>query len=118
MPQVCAVGLERSDYETLLQAVKDIDVHLVIAAASPGPNARNAGPFRVTSQCGGLPNTSHNNYTPTVLDGKAAWGDNVFVECLWRSVKSEVNLRAYESVSEARASIGRYLNFYNGRRPH
>src|SRR6516165_5689671 len=34
-PQVCAVGLERRDYETLLQAVKDLDVHLVIAAASP-----------------------------------------------------------------------------------
>jgi transposase InsO family protein len=36
-----------------------------------------------------------------------------------RSVKyEEVYLRAYDSVSEARASIGRYLNFYNGRRPH
>ena len=47
------------------------------------------------------------------------WRDNVFVERLWRSVKyEEVYLRAYESVSEARASIGRYLNFYNGRRPH
>jgi glycosyltransferase involved in cell wall biosynthesis len=34
-PQICAVGLERRDYDTLLQAVKDIDVHLVIAAASP-----------------------------------------------------------------------------------
>src|SRR5258708_3869609 len=34
-PQVCAVGLERRDYETLLQAVKDIDMHLVISAASP-----------------------------------------------------------------------------------
>jgi putative transposase len=30
----------------------------------------------------------------------------------------EVYLRAYESVSEARSSIGRYLDFYNGRRPH
>ena len=30
----------------------------------------------------------------------------------------EVYLQAYDSVSEARASIGRYLNFYNGRRPH
>ena len=30
----------------------------------------------------------------------------------------EVYLRAYDSVSEARASIGRYLSFYNGRRPH
>jgi putative transposase len=24
----------------------------------------------------------------------------------------------YQSVSEARASIGHYLDFYNGRRPH
>jgi len=43
----------------------------------------------------------------------------VFVERLWRSVKyEEVYLRAYASVSEARASIGQYLAFYNGRRPH
>jgi len=53
------------------------------------------------------------------MDGKGAWRDNVFVERLWRSVKyEEVYLRAYDNVSEARASIGRYLNFYNGRRPH
>lgn len=53
------------------------------------------------------------------MDGKGAWRDNVFVERLWRTVKyEEVYLRAYASVSEARASIGRYLGFYNGRRPH
>jgi len=53
------------------------------------------------------------------MDGKGAWRDNVFVERLWRSVKyEEVYLRAYASVSEARASLGRYLTFYNGRRPH
>ena len=53
------------------------------------------------------------------MDGKGAWRDNVFVERLWRSVKYEaVDLRAYGSVGEARASIGRYLAFYNGRRPH
>jgi len=47
-----------------------------------------------------------------------AWRDNV-VERLWRSVKyEEVYLRAYSVVSEAWASIGRYLAFYNGRRPH
>ena len=41
------------------------------------------------------------------------------VERLWRSVEcEEVYLRAYDSVSEARASIGRYFDFYNGRRPH
>jgi putative transposase len=53
------------------------------------------------------------------MDGKGAWRDNVFAGRLWRSVKyEEVYLRAYGSVSEARASIGRYLAFYNGRRPH
>ena len=53
------------------------------------------------------------------MDGKGAWRDNVFVERLWRSVKyEEVYLKAYDSVSEARASLGRYLDFYNGRRPH
>ena len=53
------------------------------------------------------------------MDGKGAWRDNVFVERLWRSVKyEEVHLRAYDSVSDARASIGRYLDFYNTRRPH
>ena len=60
-----------------------------------------------------------NNDIAISMDGKGAWRDNVFVERLWRSVKyEEVYLRAYDSVSEARASIGRYLDFYNGRRPH
>jgi len=53
------------------------------------------------------------------MDGKGAWRDNVFVERLWRSVKyEEVYLRAYDSVADARASIGRYLDFYNRKRPH
>ena len=49
------------------------------------------------------------------MDGKGAWRDNVFGERLWRSVKYE---EVYLSVSEARSSIGRYLDFYNRRRPH
>jgi len=53
------------------------------------------------------------------MDGKGAWRDNVFVERLWRTIKyEEVYLHAYESVSEARAAIGRYLTFYNSGRPH
>jgi putative transposase len=53
------------------------------------------------------------------MDGKGAWRDNVFVERLWRTVKcEEIYLRAYDSVSEARASISRYLTFYNQGRPH
>jgi putative transposase len=53
------------------------------------------------------------------MDGRGAWRDNVFVERLWRSVKyEEVYLHAYDSVGQARASLGRYLNFYNCKRPH
>jgi putative transposase len=53
------------------------------------------------------------------MDGKGAWRDNVFVERLWRTVKyEEVYLHAYDSVPKARASIARYLNLYNRRRPH
>ena len=40
------------------------------------------------------------------MDGKGAWRDNVFVERLWRSV------------SEARSSIDRYLDFYNRASEH
>ena len=53
------------------------------------------------------------------MDGKGRWCDNVFVERLWRSLKyEEVYLHAYESVSETRTKIGRYIEFYNERRPH
>ena len=53
------------------------------------------------------------------MDGKGCWRDNVFVERLWKSVKyEEVYLKAYDSVSIAKASLGTYLNFYNIRRPH
>ena len=53
------------------------------------------------------------------MDGRGAWRDNVFVERLWRSVKyEEVYLHAYDSVPDARASIGRYLDLYNRASEH
>ena len=53
------------------------------------------------------------------MDGKGRWRDNVFVERIWKSIKyEEVYLHAYASVSEARTSIARYLEFYNSTRPH
>ena len=53
------------------------------------------------------------------MDGRGAWRDNVFVERLWRSVKYErVYLKAYDSVSAARADIGDYIGWYNGHRCH
>jgi putative transposase len=53
------------------------------------------------------------------MDGRGRCLDNVFVERLWRSLKyEEVYLHVYDTVSEARAGIGRYLDFYNDERPH
>jgi putative transposase len=53
------------------------------------------------------------------MDGKGCWRDNVFVERLWKSIKyEEVYLYAYDTVSDARAGIARYVTFYNQRRPH
>ena len=53
------------------------------------------------------------------MDGRGAWRDNVFVERLWRSVKYErVYLKAYDSVSAARADIAQYLAWYNAQRAH
>jgi len=53
------------------------------------------------------------------MDGKGCWRDNVFIERVWRWIKyEEVCLHAYDTVSAAREGIGRYINFYNTRRPH
>jgi putative transposase len=53
------------------------------------------------------------------MDGRGRWIDNVFIERLWRSVKYEcVYLNAFETGSEARAGIGRWISYYNGVRPH
>lgn len=53
------------------------------------------------------------------MDGKGCWRDNVFVERLWKSIKyEEVYLHAYDTMNDARLGIGRYLAFYNAKRPH
>lgn len=53
------------------------------------------------------------------MDGRGAWRDNVFVERVWRGVKYErVYLKAYDSVSVARADIADYFDRYNTARPH
>jgi putative transposase len=53
------------------------------------------------------------------MDGKGRFLDNIFVERLWRSLKYEcVYLHAWESGSEAKAGVGKWIEFYNRRRPH
>lgn len=53
------------------------------------------------------------------MDGKGRWRDNVFVERVWKSIKyEEVYLHAYETVHQAKTSIGKYLELYNSIGPH
>jgi putative transposase len=61
----------------------------------------------------------HDHGIQISMDGRGCWRDNIFVERLWRTIKyEEVYLHAYDSVSAATASLGRYLTLYNTRRPH
>ena len=64
-------------------------------------------------------NVLRNNGIRISMDGRGRWLDNVFIERLWRSLKYEnVYLNAYETGSEAREGIGRWISFYNQTRPH
>jgi putative transposase len=53
------------------------------------------------------------------MDGRGRWLDNVFIERLWRSLKYEcVYLHAFETGSELRAGLSRWIGYYNAQRPH
>jgi putative transposase len=53
------------------------------------------------------------------MDGRGRWMDNVFIERLWRSLKYEcVYLHSFETGSELRQGLGRWISFYNAQRPH
>lgn len=53
------------------------------------------------------------------MDGKGRFMDNIFIERLWRSLKYEsVYLHAWEGGREAKAGIGKWMEFYNLNRPH
>ena len=53
------------------------------------------------------------------MDGKGRFLDNIFVERLWRSLKYEcVYLHAWETGSEAKAGVKKWMDFYNNNRPH
>jgi putative transposase len=53
------------------------------------------------------------------MDGKGCWVDNVMIERLWRSLKYEcIYLHAFESGSEVRQGLKKWIDFYNTQRPH
>ena len=53
------------------------------------------------------------------MDGRGRWMDNVVIERLWRSLKYEcVYLHAFETGSELRVGLTRWIGYYNADRPH
>jgi len=53
------------------------------------------------------------------MDGKGRWMDNVFIERLWRSLKYEcIYLHAFETGSETRDGIRRWMELYDQDRSH
>ena len=53
------------------------------------------------------------------MDGRGRWVDNVMIERLWRTLKYDcVYLNAFETGSEARKGIGKWIRRYNEERPH
>ncbi len=53
------------------------------------------------------------------MDGKGRFLDNIFIERLWRSMKYEcVYLHAWETGSQAKDGIRKWMEFYNQKRPH
>ena len=53
------------------------------------------------------------------MDGRGSYMDNIFTERLWRTVKyEEAYLKEYKNIEQGRGEIGKYLQFYNGERPH
>jgi len=48
------------------------------------------------------------------MDGRGHWIDNVFIKRLWRFLKYEcVYLHAFETGSELKAGLGRWITYYN-----
>ena len=57
--------------------------------------------------------------TKISMDGKARYLDNISIERLWRALKYAcVYLNAWETGSQAKAGVGRWIAFYNHQRPH
>lgn len=53
------------------------------------------------------------------MDGRARWVDNVMIERLWRTLKYDcIYLYAFETGTETRNGIDKWINKYNKKRPH
>ncbi len=111
--KVLSWGLSNS-----LDAAPCIEVLEEALAAHGAPKIFNSDQgCQFTSE--GFTDVLKDNGIQISMDGKGRWIDNVFIERLWRSLKyEEVYLKAYDSVAQAKQSIGNWMKFYNQDRRH
>ena len=97
-PQICAVGLERRDYDTLLRAVEDLDVHVVIAAASPWSKRSEGIATAIPS------NVTFQKFTQ--YDLRQLYADSAFTVMPLQNVKFQAGVTAIlESLAMGKAVI-------------
>ena len=97
-PQICAVGLERRDYDTLLRAVADLDVRVVIAAASPWSRRSEAIETDIPS------NVTFQRFTQ--YDLRQLYADSAFTVMPLHNVKFQAGVTAIlESLAMGKAVI-------------
>jgi glycosyltransferase involved in cell wall biosynthesis len=97
-PQICAVGLERRDYDTLLRAVENLDVHVVIAAASPWSKRSEGVEAAVPS------NVTVRKFTQ--YDLRQLYADSAFMVMPLQNVKFQAGVTAIlESLAMGKAVI-------------
>jgi glycosyltransferase involved in cell wall biosynthesis len=97
--QICAVGLERRDYETLLLAVADLDVQVVIAAASPWAKRTEAVATRTIPS-----NVTVKKFTQYEL--RQLYADSLFMVMPLENVKFQAGVTAIlECLAMGRAVI-------------
>jgi glycosyltransferase involved in cell wall biosynthesis len=97
-PQICAVGLERRDYDTLLRAVEKLDVHVVIAAASPWSKRSEGVKAAIPS------NVTVRKFTQYEL--RQLYADSAFMVMPLQNVKFQAGVTAIlESLAMGKAVI-------------
>ena len=117
------INLAQHSYYNLNGAGDVRDHQIQIAASTYTPVDRTQIP---TGEILPVKNTRFDFTQPTTFNmtdpdriGVGRFLDNIFIERLWRSMKYEcVYLHAWESGSEAKAGIKKWMDFYNNKRPH
>jgi len=113
-----------SRYVLSWQISNTLDISFVLEAAKEALSAYGHPEYENSDQGSHFTSPQYLNLwdqtkTKISMDGRGRCMDNIFTERLWRTIKwEEVYLKSYETVGEAEANIGRFIQFYNWERPH